>query len=159
MKKSKQIDFPIPPEAAELAGSLSDVELAFAHHVLNGLSQAEAYRRTHRKSSDDAARAGGYRIAGRKQVAAYLRTVRKASWREAWLSFEESRALLAEIARDGSLSTRERVTALALDAKMGGYFDRPPDEGDDEEGIRVFERLAAQIKPSLDLPGASPSVE
>ena len=154
MKRTAQSDFPIPPEAEELAKALPDVKLAFANLVLTGSSHAEAYRQTHRKCSKAAAWNGGSRLARDFEVKAYLDKVREVTWKENLVGYHETLARLGELIRNPMTPAKYVLAAMALNAKLGG-FDRPQEAECDESGeLDLLEQAAARILPTLDLPGA-----
>lgn len=137
-------------EAQKLADELTDVQLQFAWHVISGKSQAEAYRLTHEGCADSTAMGHGSRMANNGKVAAFIRCVRQEDWKGEFVGYYEQRAMLAAILRDETRQ-QDHSWAMALNARIGGFLDGPPERKEDKERS-AFEELAAAIRPTLGLP-------
>lgn len=152
MRKGTLEQMPIHPDAEKWASELSDTELAFASYVLAGNTLTAAYKKTHRKAKDTTAASAGWKMARRDNVAAYLRAAREALWRDSFLSWAETRSILAKIARDVKADRRERIAAALADARLGGY-DSGLQETDEGEGdLAALDAMAMRILPTLDIP-------
>jgi len=102
---------------------LSPKQLAFANHILEGKTQANAYILAYKKPSDYKivlARSAGQKIFNSPQIQSYLRTQTKKAEKKAGLSLAERFQILANIATDENNSPDTRIRCIDVYNKMDG---------------------------------------
>jgi hypothetical protein len=102
---------------------LSIKQLAYANHVLEGKTQANAYILAYGKPADynlQNARAAGQKLYNSKTIQSYLRTQNKKAEKKAGLSLAERFQILADIAIDENNSPDTRIRCIDVYNKMTG---------------------------------------
>jgi len=102
---------------------LSSKQLAYANHVLNGKTQANAYILAYGKPLDynlQNARSAGQKLYNSKTIQSYLRLQTKKAERKAGLSLADRFEILAQIATDENNSPDTRIRCIDVYNKMSG---------------------------------------
>jgi hypothetical protein len=108
---------------AKTDNGLSIKQLAYANHVLEGKTQANAYILAYGKPADynlQNARAAGQKLYNTKTIQSYLRTQNKKAEKKAGLSLAERFQILADIAIDENNSPDTRIRCIDVYNKMTG---------------------------------------
>jgi len=108
---------------AKVEKGLSAKQLAYANHVIEGKTQANAYILAYGKPSDYSlqnARASGQKLFNSKSIQSYIRTQTKKAEKKAGLSLAERFQILADIAIDENNSPDTRIRCIDVYNKMTG---------------------------------------
>ena len=108
---------------AKVDKGLSSKQLAYANHVIEGKTQANAYILAYGKPSDynlQNARSAGQKLYNSKTIQSYIRTQNKKAEKKAGLSLAERFQILADIAIDENNSPDTRIRCIDVYNKMTG---------------------------------------
>ena len=108
---------------AKVEKGLSAKQLAYANHVIEGKTQANAYILAYGKPSDynlQNARSAGQKLYNSKTIQSYLRLQTKKAEKKAGLSLSERFQILADIAIDENNSPDTRIRCIDVYNKMTG---------------------------------------
>ena len=117
----------------------------FAQLVAKGeIDVKDAYKQVFPNASDVSCNAAGSRLL--KKVAARVDELRKESATATTLTIQESREILAKIARNESSKTSDRIAAILADAKLcGELVDKVEHSGRIDSEITLTESARAEL--------------
>jgi phage terminase small subunit len=131
-----------------IPGKLTDLETKFARNLAMGMSYAKAHELAGYKPCRNAkiAYGKGKAVAEREEVKAYLDSLRKATWVQNFLSVEEKRSLLADIARakPQDITEEQSFVSLSVDAD-GKRTIQGPKVSEKIKAIEVDARIAGEL--------------
>jgi len=131
-----------------IPGKLTAMETAFARNLAMGMSYAKAHEMAGYKPCKNAkiAYGKGKAIAERPEVKSYLDSLRKATWVQNFLSVEEKRSLLADIARakPQDIDEEKHFVSLSVDAE-GKRTLAGPKVSEKIKAIEVDARIAGEL--------------
>lgn len=105
---------------------MTNRQLAFCENLMDGMSQAEAYRRAYPTCrSESAARANASRLLTNDSIKKKMDKLQNKVTTEKTMTWKRKREILASIITDPNTKPMEILAALKLDNTMAGHNEPP----------------------------------